>query len=223
MTARTRIKVCGITNNSDAAVAVTAGVDALGFIFVASSPRNIEPGKARDIVAALPPFVDAVGVFMDAPVEVVEEISQYCGLTVVQLHGAESPEYCESLSGRVLKTFRVMPDSLNATGVNGPYGEYFGVVEGFLLDTYHEKLGGGTGKTFDWKIVEKVRPPGPVILAGGLNPDNVGEAIQVVRPFAVDVSSGVELEPGIKDVSKIERLVDEVRRADGRVSAIGQP
>lgn len=210
MTARTRIKVCGLTRKADADAAVAAGVDALGFIFVEASPRKIDPEKARDIIAGLPPFVDAVGLFMNESAQVVEEIVQYCGLTMVQLHGAELPEYCQGISCRVIKTFRITPESTQADFVPycGPPGSN---VKGFLLDTYHEKLGGGTGHTFDWRLIEPLCIPGPVILAGGLNPENIKEAILTVRPFAVDVNSGIEIAPGVKDIARLRQLVGIVR------------
>lgn len=213
MTARTRIKVCGITEQADAQGAVALGADALGFIFTAKSPRNIQPAKARAIIKGLPPFIDAVGVFVDEALEVVDDIRRFCGLTVIQLHGSESPRYCGSLSCRVVKAFGIGPKSLSPEG--GPqYASYRGLVAGYLLDTYHEKVSGGTGRPFDWSLLETMRPPGPLILAGGLNPDNVGAAIRTVRPFAVDVNSGVEIEPGRKDLEKLAAFMQEVRKAD---------
>ncbi|MCK5233091.1 MAG: phosphoribosylanthranilate isomerase [Desulfobulbaceae bacterium] len=209
MNVRTRIKVCGMTDKSEVADTVAAGVDALGFIFVKESPRKVEPDKVRAIVGDLPPFVDAVGVFVDEKAEVVDEIVQYCGLTMVQLHGAESPEYCEKISTRAVKAFRVGPESTKSD-----LTPYEGKIAAFLLDTYSKKAAGGTGKTFDWRLVEAINPPGFVILAGGLTPDNVGEAIKQVRPLAVDVNSGVETMPGKKDINEIRRFVEEVRKAD---------
>lgn len=215
MNIRTRIKVCGMTKVKEAEGAVNAGVDALGFIFAEASPRYVNPEKVKEIVKKLPPFVDAVGVFVDEDAEVVDEIVQYCGLTVAQLHGSESPTYCADISCRVVKAFRIKPESAHSE--KEPYYDpYYGVVNGFLLDTYHEKIAGGTGKTFDWKLLENMRPPGPLILAGGLTPENVRQAILETMPFAVDINSGVEFEPGRKDVEKLLRLVDEVRKADNR-------
>lgn len=209
MAGRTRIKVCGITSLADAEAAVAAGVDALGFIFVDRSPRNIEPEKAREIIRRLPPLVDAVGVFMDHALQEVEEIARFCGLTYVQLHGSESPAFCREIFCRVLKSFAV-----RAELVESDLAPYCGVVQGFLLDTYHQDMGGGTGELFDWQLVEKLNPPGPVILAGGLQPENVGEAIRLVRPYGVDVNSGIESEPGVKDGDKLRQFVEEVRKAD---------
>jgi len=214
MTVRTRIKICGITDAVDARAAVAAGVDALGFIFTDKSPRNIAPEEARRIIAALPPFVDAVGVFMDEKIEVVEEIVGYCGLTLAQLHGRETPQFCEKIAVRVLKSFWLGDNSPCREG--DIYASYAGVVAGFLLDTFQAGKAGGTGKVFDWSLVERCQPPGPVVLAGGLNPENIAEAIETVGPFAVDVNSGVELAPGKKDPAAILRLVANVRAADLR-------
>jgi phosphoribosylanthranilate isomerase len=214
MAARTRIKVCGITDMADASGAVELGVDALGFIFAEKSPRRIEPEKARDIIKSLPPFVDAVGVFVDEAHDVVNDIAQYCGLTVVQLHGSESPQYCRNISCRMVKAFSFRSDHLPG-GTAPDYDSYLGLVAGYLLDTCHGTMAGGTGRTFDWHLVGSMRPPGPVILAGGLNPENIAEAIKIVRPFAVDVNSGIEFEPGRKDLEKLARVLAEITRADG--------
>jgi len=203
---RRRSKVCGITRLADAVAAVAAGVDALGFIFAAKSPRRIAPEQAREIIAALPPFVAAVGVFVDEDHRQVEEIVRSCRLTVVQLHGCESPAYCAKMPCRVVKVF-------NLPGAPA-FAAYQDVVSGFLVDTFHAKLAGGTGQAFDWSILDKMRPLGPLVLAGGLGPRNVAEAVRRVRPFAVDVNSGVESAPGLKDIVAIQQVVAEVRRAD---------
>ena len=217
---RTRIKVCGITDQHEANEIVRAGVDALGFIFAAQSPRKIEPDKAREIVRQLPPFVDAVGVFVNEDAKVVGEIIQYCRLTMVQLHGEEPPDYCEKVPCRVIKAFRIGP-SVASRGQT-LYEPYQGKVSAFLLDTFHERMAGGTGKTFDWNLLEQLRPPGPLILSGGLSPENVGAAIAEVRPFAVDANSGVEIEPGRKDIARVNRFVEEVKKADAtRATASG--
>jgi len=214
MNARTRIKLCGIKEAAAARVAVEAGVDALGFIFAPKSPRLIEPGEAREIISRLPPFVDAVGVFVNEEQSVVREIAEYCGLTMVQLHGAESVDYCRNIPARIIKTFAVHNGS--AADQFEPYAE---VAQGFLLDTYHEEMAGGSGNIFDWSLVERFKIPGPTILAGGLDPDNVAEAIRIVRPFAVDVNSGVESEPGIKDLDRVRAFIAEVHRADDEMKA----
>ena len=209
MSARTRIKVCGMREMAEVAAAVEAGVDAVGLIFVEQSPRYIDPERALEIVRKLPPFVDAVGVFVDQEAAVVNEIAQYCGLTMVQLHGAESPAYCAAISCRVMKAFRVRP-SLTAEDLT----PYAGKVCAFLFDTFQEKIAGGTGQTFDWRLLEKLSPPRPVVLAGGLTPDNVGEAIRQAHPFAVDFNSGVEFAPGCKNLDKVRAAIAQVAAAD---------
>lgn len=217
MHSRTRIKVCGITSAEDAKEAIRVGVDAIGFIFVESSPRYISPEKAKEIVTQLPPFIHFVGVFVDKdPIE-VEEIIEYCGLTYVQLHGSEDAEYCRKLAHaatpcRLIKAFRVGPESKTAD-----FTQYESSVKGFLLDTYVEGQEGGTGKPFDWSITASLGLQLPVILAGGLNPDNVCEAVRTVRPFAIDINSGVELEPGKKDITKLHSLIKSVAVVDSDV------
>lgn len=211
MTARTRIKICGMTNREEVAHAVAEGVDALGFIFVKKSPRYIDPKDARDIISTIPPFIDAVGVFLDDDPDVVNEIVQYCGLSVVQLHGNETPDYCSRFHTRILKAFQVSREMTSKDLL--PYED---VVSGFLLDTFHKDMAGGTGQTFDWSLLENFELHKPVILAGGLTADNVGEAIHKVQPFAVDVNSGIESGPGRKDPVLISRLVLEVAKADQR-------
>ena len=214
MHSRTRIKVCGITSAEDAKGAIRIGVDAIGFIFAENSPRYISPEKAKEIVTQLPPFIHFVGVFVDKdPVE-IQEIIEYCGLSYVQLHGSEDAEYCQKLAQaatpcKVIKAFRVCPRSMAAD-----FTSYEDSVKGFLLDTYVDGREGGTGKPFDWSIVESLKLQLPVILAGGLTQDNVAEAIRAVRPFAIDVNSGVETEPGKKNLAKLRNLVDIVAGVD---------
>jgi len=210
---RTRIKICGITGLEDAAAAVAAGADALGFIFVEQSPRSCDPELVREIVRCVPPFVDAVGVFVDENPTRVEEIAQFCRLNLVQLHGSESPEYCRNLPVDKVKAFRVGP-GFSADQLL-PYVEQ---VRAFLLDTYHPEMAGGTGKTFDWDLVQELGVSRPIILAGGLKPENVADAIERVRPYAVDVNSGVETTPGSKDTEKIERFVRLVRETDACIT-----
>ncbi len=209
MVKRTRIKVCGMTDQADVGLAVAAGVDALGFIFAEKSPRRVEPDKVKGLIGLVPPLVDTVGVFVNADPDLVADIIKYCGLTMVQLHGEEPVDYCELMPVRVLKSFAVGQGE-----VNPDIDRYDNVVQGYLLDTYHEKMAGGTGQSFDWGIVDGLNIPGPVFLAGGIGPENVEEAINAVRPFAVDVNSGVEIEPGKKDSEKIYALIEAVRRAD---------
>lgn len=209
MEGRTRIKICGMSEKLLVQEAVAAGVDAVGFIFAPGSPRAVEPEQAREIIAGLPPFVDAVGVFVNAEADLVRDIVQYCGLTLVQLHGDEPPAYCRAMPIRVLKAIRVGEESRAED-----LAPYRGCVAAFLLDTYHPKLAGGTGHIFDWQLVGRLAPPAPVILAGGLTPDNVGAAIATVRPFAVDLNSGVESAPGRKSATLIRQAVAAVRAAD---------
>lgn len=201
-----KIKMCGITNREDALLAVELGVDALGFIF-ALSPRQITPSRARRIIQSLPPFVDKVGVFVNHTPEEVVKIAGFCCLTTVQLHGEESPRYCSRLPYKVIKSFLVknrVPDKI----LDYP-------VDACLLDTYYREKKGGTGKVFNWDIAEEVKRLGaPLILSGGLAPDNVGEAVRKVRPYAVDVASGVEKEPGKKSRKKMQEFIKVVRRND---------
>lgn len=214
MTARTRVKMCGITNRFDAEEGVKAGVDALGFIFVEQSPRYIQPEDARGIIFDLPPFVDCVGVFVDRDPKEVEEIIAYCGLSYAQLHGHEEPKYCERLARlsapcKVIKAFRMKKDASMDL-----FAGYEEVVQGVLLDTFSEEMAGGTGQSFDWSIISRLNLRVPLILAGGIGPGNVREAIRQVRPFGIDVNSGVERVPGQKDPLKLHSLMELVRQAD---------
>ncbi len=210
MRGRTRIKMCGITREKDAEAGVLAGVDALGFIFYEKSPRNVDPEFVRTLISTIPPFIDCVGVFVDRDLNEVEEIVEYCGLSYAQLHGKESPKYCERLERfsapcRVVKAFRVGEKSKASE-----FTPYDSAVCGYLLDTYVQGNAGGTGEVFDWDIISRLELQCPVILAGGLSPDNILQAIDSVAPFAVDVNSGVESEPGIKDHDKIYDFVKKV-------------
>lgn len=206
--ARTRVKVCGMTDQAEAEAIAALGVDALGFIFVQSSPRCVQVETVRAIAAALPPLVTLVGVFMNEEAARVNDIVQACGLSMIQLHGDESPDYCRAMRRPVLKAFRVREDGLP------DFEPYRQAVKGFLLDTYRPGMAGGTGAAFDWGVVPRLRLPGPLILAGGLTPDNVGDAIRTIHPFALDVNSGVESSPGRKDLDKVRRVLSEVRLAD---------
>lgn len=201
-----RIKICGITNEADAAAAVRAGADALGFIFYTGSPRCVAPDRVAEIVAGLPPFVVPVGVFVNAAAGDVEGICETAGIQVVQLHGDETPGFCGVLAGpgrSVIKAFRVRDASWKSAAAAYPVGAV-------LLDTFAEDRYGGTGATFDWRLVEG--SPHRVILSGGLNPDNVAEAVRSVRPYGVDTGSGVEREPGRKDHDKVRAFVEAARR-----------
>ena len=193
-----RIKICGITNLEDALLAAELGADALGFIFYARSPRYVNPEAARAIIAQLPPFVAAVGVFVDEAAAVVQEITAQVGLDWVQLHGQESPDYCRGLGHKVIKGFRIQDeDSLSQLA------EYQGAAQALLLDTYKKGLKGGTGEVFDWHLARQAKKYGPIILAGGLTPDNVAQAIAIAEPAAVDAASGTEAAPGTKDPAKL--------------------
>ncbi len=206
----TRIKICGITNLTDAQLAADLGAHALGFIFYKKSPRYVAPDKARHIIGHLPPFVATVGVFVDEDGATVREIASLSGLDWIQLHGSESPEYCRSLGRRVIKGFRVKGEEIYAQ-----LTEYQGAAQAFLLDTYKTGTPGGTGETFDWQLAREVRKCGPIILAGGLTPDNVAEAIRIAQPGAVDVASGVEASPGKKDDGKLRAFIDAVKSNGG--------
>ncbi len=209
--ARTRIKMCGLTREKDVEAGVEAGLDALGFIFYRKSPRNVDPDFVRSVVAKMPPFTDCVGVFVNRRREEVEEIVEYCGLSHAQLHGSEDPKYCERIERfvspcRVVKAFRVSEESTREE-----FDPYAKVIHGYLLDTYVKGNAGGTGETFDWSIIKRLNLQRPMILAGGLDPGNIEEALKQVQPFGVDVNSGVEIEPGIKDHAKLFEFVSKVR------------
>lgn len=201
-----RVKICGITSLADARVAIGAGADALGFVFYERSPRHVSPQKAAAIIAQLPPFVQTVGLFVDAAAELVNWTADFCGLDLIQLHGAETPEYCIDVNRRVIKAFRVK-DSASLSGI-GRYG-----VAAYLLDAWSPEAPGGTGLTFDWSLARQAAGTRPLILAGGLTPENVAAAIAAVRPYAVDVSSGVEEAPGKKDHGKIREFIAAARAA----------
>jgi len=193
-----RVKICGITNLEDALLAADLGAQALGFIFYSKSPRSIKPEAARDIISNLPPLVLSIGVFVDEEAGVVREVAQTVGLDWVQLHGKESPDYCRTLGRRVIKGFRVQDESSLAV-----LPDYRDAVQALLLDTYRPGTPGGTGETFDWELARRAQNYGPIILAGGLTAANISQAITVAQPAAVDVASGVEAGPGVKDPEKL--------------------
>ena len=210
-----RIKICGITNLEDALAAISLGADALGFNFYKRSPRYIEPSKAKPIIEALPPLISLVGVFADefSP-ERIRSVAHAIGLGTIQLHGSESPEYAKKISEvRIIKAFQVSEDfdlkQLSAFRVGA-----------YLLDAYDAKQLGGTGKTFNWDVAVRAKEHGRVILAGGLSSENVAEAILQVRPYAVDVCSSIESEPGKKDFQKMDTFFREAHRA---VSLLASP
>ena len=201
-----RVKLCGVTRPDDARSAVALGVDAIGLNFVTDSPRRVTPESALAIGKALPPFVLRVGVFADQPFELVVETVRRARLHCVQFHGEESPESCAAApvswykAHRVGPAFRIEDVTRYAAGT-------------FLLDTFTDSERGGTGRTFDWDIARRASSHGRVILAGGLNPDNVARAIATARPYAVDINSGVESAPGCKDADLVAAVMSEVARA----------
>lgn len=208
---RTRIKVCGLTRGEDAEAACVAGVDALGFVFWPRSPRVIRVDDARAIVRSLPPYVAAVGVFVDQPADEINHIVALVGLHVAQLHGDEPVADWSRIDVAVTKAVSITPESDAAMFERWPPG----VMP--LLDAADPERRGGTGRTIDWDRAAAVAATRPIVLAGGLRPDNVEDAVRRVRPFAIDVSSGVERSPGVKDHDLIHALVAAVHRADARL------
>lgn len=204
----TRVKVCGITRLEDGLAAAKLGVDAIGFVFYPPSPRYVDANNASRIAASIPPFVSSVGLFVNANAVDVVNTLHSVRLDYLQFHGEESPEYCAQFGVPYLKAIRVKPgvDLLQ-------YATSFRAAKALLLDAYVEGSHGGTGQGFDWQLIP-ANLPLPVILSGGLGPANVASAIQLVRPWAVDVSSGVEAAKGIKDADKIEQFMRGVRNAD---------
>lgn len=205
---RTRIKICGITRLDDARMAVELGADAIGLVFYAPSPRNIGPEQARAIVAAIPPFVTIVGLFVDPAPDEVESVLRRCSLGLLQFHGDEAPDFCRGFGLPYIKAARVGTDADLVQ-----YLSRYHAAQGWLLDAYHDQLYGGTGEPFDWKLIPRDLAR-PVILSGGLTPDNVGAAVRQVRPWAVDVSSGVESAKGVKDAAKIAAFIAGVKNED---------
>jgi phosphoribosylanthranilate isomerase len=205
----TRIKICGITDPDDARVAALLGADAIGLNFYEKSPRCIDASEAARIIDRLPSFVSTVGVFVNHPdPQGLEDLALSLGLHAVQLHGSETPDYCSMIQKvKVIKAFRV--DAAFRVETLKNYGTGM-----FLLDSGTATQFGGTGQTFDWNLAYGANAFGWVVLAGGLNPENVSEAISRMHPFAVDVSSGVESSPGRKDYEKVRRFIENVRRTD---------
>ncbi len=201
-----KIKICGITNLDDALLAVDAGADALGFVFFGASPRNISPEQARAIIRHLPPFIQTVGLFVNESLATINETADTCGLDIIQLHGEESPDFCTYVKRRVLKALRVRNfaslDSMPSYQVSA-----------FLLDAWSPIARGGTGQTFNWDIAASAAADRKIILAGGLSCDNIADAIKKVRPYGVDVSSGVEVAPGKKDAVKITEFIRKAKEA----------
>ncbi len=230
---RTRIKICGVSDAETARVAVDAGADAIGLVFVERSPRHVTVERARPIAAALPAFVEPVGLFVDASAEAVRRVAEAVGLRTVQLHGGESAGVVAQLAGlRVVKALPFDAQAIEATlspwreaGLSSPS------LAAILWDTPPKRgaLPGGGGRAFDWPALAALREAGgldglpPQVLGGGLTPDNVAEAIRVVRPYAVDVSSGVESAPGVKDHECIRAFCEAVRRADASPAGAPRP
>ncbi|MDO8963267.1 MAG: phosphoribosylanthranilate isomerase [Coriobacteriia bacterium] len=206
---RTRVKICGLCSADDARAAARAGADALGVILVPGARRRVTSEEAAAVLADAPPFVARVGVFVDASADEIAEAVERIGLTHVQLHGAETPAFCAAMPVPAIKVFRVGPGF--ATSVLEPYR---GAVTAILLDTLVEGEHGGTGHAFAWADLPELPDLAPVIVAGGLTPDSVGAAVRTLRPFAVDVSSGVEASMRVKDHDRIAAFVRAVRAAD---------
>ena len=205
---RTAVKICGVTRIEDALAASGEGAHAIGFVFYRPSPRYVEPDVAAGMVRALPPFVTPVGLFVDADENEVRDVAARAGVRLLQFHGAETPAFCARFALPYMKAVRVRPgvDLLQ-------YAREFAGARALLLDAFQEGLHGGTGAVFDWNLIPPALPL-PVVLSGGLTPENVGDAIRRVRPYAVDVSSGVEAAKGIKDAAKIAAFIEGVRNAD---------
>ncbi|KIO49038.1 phosphoribosylanthranilate isomerase [Nitrosospira sp. NpAV] len=203
-----RVKICGITRIEDALTAVNLGANAIGLVFWSQSARYVAPAKAREIIAALPPFISVVGVYVNPDAEWVKETSSIAGLNLLQFHGDESPDFCQKFSLPYIKAVRVRAgiDLLQ-------YATRYTAARGLLLDTYVKGEPGGTGNVFDWRLIPRNLPL-PLILSGGLNAANVTEAIRQVHPWAVDVSSGVEAAKGIKDAEKIVAFMQGVRNSE---------
>jgi phosphoribosylanthranilate isomerase len=204
----TRVKICGITNLADAQAAVEAGADALGFNFYAKSPRHVPLAQAAEISEKLPPFVMCVGVFVNPTEDLVKRAIGECGLALLQFHGDEPPEFCTQFGLMSMKAFRIR----NAQSLT-ELPKY--PTEAWLLDAYSAEMLGGTGEKFNWDLAVEAQKFGkPIFLAGGLTPENVAAAVRQVRPFGVDVASGVESAPGKKDHVKVRAFIANVRQAE---------
>ena len=212
-----KVKICGITNHRDALLAVDMGADILGFV-LAPSPRQVSPEKVRSIIETLPPFVSAVGVFVDEEEKTIKDIADFCRLNQVQLHGNESPDFCRRFRPKAIKAFRLQ----DATGLS-TINAYRGHVQAVLLDTFQKGMAGGTGRTFPWDLAIKAKEfKLPVILSGGLNPSNIRLAISTVKPYALDVNSGIEEKPGKKDPQRMKQLMEAIKEARMAESEIYQ-
>lgn len=199
-----KVKICGITNLDDALQAIDAGADALGFVFYDLSPRCIVYKTAERIIRKLPPFVIPVGVFVNSSADYINTAVDSCGIQIVQLHGDETPGFCKGIRHKIVKAFRIR--DISSLEMIGKYH-----VSGYLLDAYVAGTYGGTGLTFNWETARIARQLGPIILAGGLNPGNVRQAVETVEPYGIDVSSGVEASPGKKDHAKVTEFIRQAK------------
>ncbi len=202
-----RTKICGITSSKEAQFICSSGVDAIGLVFYKKSPRNVTILQATEICKSIPPFITTVGLFVNMPKSEVDEILDVVPLDLLQFHGAEPPEYCSSFSRPYIKAV-----PMKGLSVFSAYADQYKDAKAFLVDSHAPDSVGGTGKTFDWTQIPTDYPK-PIILAGGLNPENIASAIKMTNVYAVDVSSGVESAPGKKDQTKVEKFMQEVNRA----------
>jgi phosphoribosylanthranilate isomerase len=212
-----KVKICGITNVPDGLAAVEAGADALGFVFYDQSPRNVSIETASSLIRHLPPFVLRVGVFVNAPEDLVVRAIRECGLNLLQFHGDEPPDYCLQFGLMSMKAFRVRDEASLRNMLEYP-------TEAWLLDAYSPGKPGGTGETFNWDLALRAQAMGrPIFLAGGLTPENVAHAVRSVRPYGVDVSSGVEAAPGRKEHAKVRLFIQSAKAVEGydNVSKLG--
>ena len=210
MQIRTRAKMCGTTRLEDALAAARYGVDALGFILYAKSPRYVPPEKVAAICGQLPPFVDRIGVIVNESIETAIRLVDIAGLSYLQLHGSESSRYCRELKNalphlKLIKAFRVGEQTSR-----DEFTPYEGLVDSFLLDTYMKGNQGGTGRVFDWSLIAGLNLNNSIILAGGLTPENILDAISTVLPYGVDINSGVELQPGKKNHARLKEMIERI-------------
>ncbi len=210
MKTRVRVKYCGFTTVENASTAAALGVDAIGLIFYAKSPRNVSIARASEIIAVLPPFISVVGLFVNPAEAEIEQVISQLPLNILQFHGDESEKFCNGFSLPYLKAVRMAPNVDVLAEI-----ERYNSASGILLDSYHEQQAGGTGDKFDWsRVPDSIEMP--IVLAGGLNPANISEAITATRPYAVDVSSGIESSKGIKDNTKMQQFMNEVNLLGSR-------
>ncbi|MEK9727511.1 MAG: phosphoribosylanthranilate isomerase [Candidatus Margulisiibacteriota bacterium] len=202
-----KIKFCGITNQNDAKNAVALNVDAIGLIFYKHSPRYISPEKVEEFIFDIPAFIHTVGVFVDEDYDTIIEIANRCKLSTIQLHGNEPPSFCTQFHLPTIKAIQVKTeDDIQKIP------QYKGCVNGILLDTKVENIHGGTGKTFDWGLALAAKEyDAPLILSGGINEENIGKAVKMVNPYGIDICSGIEKEPGLKDYNKMKKIIEGIK------------